>query len=463
MVGAALTIALVGLGAVGIAAPTKTVEDRQIIGPPNGGGLTPPSATPTCLTDRPIWEQPPCLYPPIGGGINPPPKEKRFWLPDGWDSDIQKAIDTLELKLERLQNKQHKTQADLQEIDDIYEALGYLAGVTNISAPPGVGSIFHPGKRSTNSAVGIYAGVCPGVVGAELALEKLMQKSQKSPEECVIEEKLKSFLLGCGITIIKSPDGTTTTITPSNKRTAAPYDLAGVEKAYEALVQSLGSSQPDFVTWLIMEQMTSILKLYGITIVKTPAGTTTTLVPGKRQSFTIGGSTCQLANILGFREALAALLAAYGPPENAPQNIQLLEQIIVTTLRLCGEGVPGWTGGIIPDPYNPGSPINPDPYNPGSPINPDPTVPGSPITPDPTVPGGPINPSDKRQVIVTDPAALLAALAALEKQYGNYGSGTIPVPIFLIMENIVTILQAMPGVVVPGWPILTPGQLVPGN
>ncbi|KAL1857636.1 hypothetical protein VTK73DRAFT_8023 [Phialemonium thermophilum] len=198
--------------------------------------------------------------------------------------------------------------------------------------------------------------------------------------------------------------------------------------------------------------------------------------------------------MIGLRAALAALYAAYGPPQDAPENIFLIEQVIVSALQLCGQSVSGWTtitpgnpipgGPITPDPTQPGGPIKPDPSHSGSPIKPDPSHTGGGITPDPTqtggalVPnpsetGGPIQPSDRRvrraDVIarqgppISDPEALLAALQLLEDKYGTYGSGTIPVPIFLIMENIVTILQDIPNVVVPGWPILGAGSIHPSN
>jgi hypothetical protein len=197
---------------------------------------------------------------------------------------------------------------------------------------------------------------------------------------------------------------------------------------------------------MAIQHMETLLKLYGITIEKSPAGTTTTLRPGRRQTFTIGKQTCQLSDMMGLKAALAALYSAYGPPDKAPQNIFLIEQVIVSALTLCGQTVNGWTT------LTPGNPI------PGGAIIPDPTTPGGAIVPDPTTPGAPIKPSDKRQAPVSDPSALLEALHLLESKYGTYGSGTIPVPIFLIMENMVTILQDIPGVAVPGWPLLGAGS-----
>jgi hypothetical protein len=522
MVGSALTLALIGLGAVSSALPTgdNTVEKRQIFGLGPGGssfGTGSGGGTTPCLADVPLSDQPPCIVTVISGGFNPP-KGKRFTLPPDANTNKQHAIDTLELQLEALQNKKHKTPEDYEEISDIKAALQYLAGVTSISAPPGTGSTFHPGKRFTlppdantnkqhaidtlelelealqnkkhktsddneeiadikaalqylagitsisappgtgstfhpgkRSELGAYASVCPNpkdLDGAELAYESLLHQDHLSFQETIIKEKLKSYLLGCGITIIKSPDGTTTTIKPSDKKRDVynpDFDLTGLEKAYEQLIQSVGDSQPSFATWLTIQHMEALLKLYGITIEKSPAGTTTTIRPGKarRQTFTIGKQTCQLSDIYSLKTALATLYAAYGDPAKAPQNIFLVEQVIVSYLTLCGQTVNGWTT------LTPGNPI-----------------PGGAITPDPTTPGGQISPSNKRQAPVSDPSALLAALQLLESKYGGYGSGTIPVPVFLIMENIVTILQDIPGVTVPGWPLLgagSTGAIQPSN
>jgi len=553
MVGSALTLALVGLGAVSNAmpAPTRTLKDRQtwVIGggdgsfnfgsdvpttaclegipvneqPPcipviisgginagkrevkerqtwiigggdgsfNWGGNVPSTR---CIDGIPLNEQPPCIPAIIGGGLKPP-KDKRFTLPAGWNTDINKAIDSLEIRLEKLQNKSHKSRQDRDEIDNIYAALNYLVGITDIHAPPGTTTTLHPGKREILGTLGGYSDSCPDLDGAERALEHLMHKDHPSVHEYIIMHKLKSFLYGCGITIVKSPDGTSTTIKPSDKRDTsalilptdahANFDLAGLQIAYEKLAQSIGHSRPSFSTWLAMQQIAATLELYGIKIEKTPSGTTTIIVPStktKRQTFTIGNQTCQLADMIGLKAALAALYAAYGPPEQAPDNIFLIEQVIVSTLQLCGQTVNGWTsitpgnplpgGAIIPDPTQTGAPIIPDqsgsgssmvpdPVQSGSSMVPDPVQSGSALIPEPTETGSPLIPSDKRQAPIADPAALLAALQLLEEQYGAYGSGTIPVPVFLIMANIVTILQDIPGVVVTGWPLLGAGSIRP--
>ncbi|KAK3943283.1 hypothetical protein QBC46DRAFT_282302 [Diplogelasinospora grovesii] len=377
---------------------------------------------------------------------------KRFSLPPDSYSNTKHAIEELEVESEQLQNKDDKTPDDYDEIRAIKSALKYLAGITSISAPPGSGSTFTPGKRQTfglGDGVGSYSSECPNLDGAELALEALMHEDDHpSVEEYIVTQKLRHFLNGCGVTIIKSPDGTTTTIKPSDKRDTSPapapvfaiptqspgFDLAGLEKAYESLLQSVGTTKPSFSTWLAMQHLADLLEVYGISIDRSPVGKR---APQSSGTITIGTKACQLSDIMGLRAALAALQTAYGDPAKAPSNIFLIEQVIVTALQICGQGVSGWTT------LTPGNPI-----------------PGQPINPDPTTPGAPIKPSNKiRQAPVSDPAALLAALNLLEQKYGTYGSGTIPVPIFLIMESMVTVLQDIPGVSVPGWPVLGQGSV----
>ena len=425
---------------------------------------------------------------PPGTGSTFTPGKRSFILPPDYATNTKEVIKTLELTLEKLQNKRTKTREDLADIQAIKAALKYLAGVISISAPPGTGSTFTPGKRDVAfnvDTVGTYGTLCPGLGGAEIALETLLHKDKPTLEERVIIQKLVAFLKGCGITIVSSPDGTYTILKPSDKRDVQ-FNTKGLETAYLVLLQAatkLSPAQPSFANWLAIKQIGGLLELYGVSTTFT-VDSATGHSSDRRDSSTItlGTGTCRAGDITGLRGALVALIAAYGNPAKSPVNIFLIEQVLVSALQLCGQGVSGWTtlvpgvtipgGPIVPDPTVPGGPLKPsdrrrqttivpDPTIPGGPLVPDPTIPGGPLVPDPTVPGGALVPSNRRrQAPVGDPAALLSALTTLETSYGTYGSGKIPVPVWLIMVNIVTILQSIPGVVVPGWPVLGQGSVV---
>ncbi|KXX76774.1 hypothetical protein MMYC01_206032 [Madurella mycetomatis] len=448
-----------------------TIGDGTGIFVPGQGEL------PICLTTTPISEQPPCILPPIAGGVLPPspPKEKRgqpedrFTLPPDYATNTKKVIEKLQKDLVALQNKRHKTAADLREIKALKAALLYLAGITHISAPPGSGTTFTPGKRDIGfslDAVGTYASVCPGIEGAQIALQTLMHKDKHTPQERIIMQKLAAFLKGCGIVIVKSPDGTYTIIKPSDKKrdvSLEELDVAGLEAAYDELLQAaVEAGQPSFANWLVLQHIADLLDNYSATPVDRSAEGIAQVLAAlgqpktKRQSetITVGTRTCQVADVMGLRAALAALLIAYGDPVNSPPSIFLVQQVIVSALQLCGQTVAGWTTLV------PGSPI------PGGPMIPEVTVPGGPMKPDPTIPGGPMKPSTRDLVeerdgpVLSDATAMLKALKVLEEKYGTYGSGDIPHSVWLIMLNLVTVLQGIPGVKVPGWPILGPGTVV---
>ncbi|KAH7625571.1 hypothetical protein B0T09DRAFT_273853 [Sordaria sp. MPI-SDFR-AT-0083] len=378
------------------------------------------------------------------------PGKRSFSLPGDYASDTKKVILQLEKQLIALQNKRNKTDEDLADIRAIKSALKFLAGIDQISAPPGTETGFVPGKRDASS-VGAYASVCPGLEGAEIALETLLHKPKPTVQEYIIIQKLTNFLAGCGIAIVKSPDGTWTILKPSDKKRGvdtdvavatpklvADFDLSGLEESYHLLLESTQGRQPSFVTWLALRQIADLLELYGAPV----DGAVSSVSATSKRQITIGTGSCQLLDVLGLKAALAALLTVYGDPTKAPTNIFLIEQILVTAIQLCGQGVPGWTN------LAPGNPI------PGGPLVPDPTIPGGPITPDPYVPGGPIRPGRRQEDALDDPTTLLDTLQVLETHYGDYESGTIPAPLLLIMLNLVTILQEVYGVTVRGWPTL---------
>ncbi|KAK3323887.1 hypothetical protein B0T19DRAFT_215879 [Cercophora scortea] len=450
---------------------------------------------------------------PPGTGETFTPGKRDFSLPLDAYTDTKHAIETLELELEALQNKPYKTAEDKADIQAIKAALNYLVGILAISAPPGTGQTFTPGKR----AVASFKDQCPDHLdGAELAFEELMHKKGKlTLQEYIVYEQLRHLLAGCGVTIVKSPPGTSTTIKPSDKRDdypvvgevvndgtvndtvpavedpTTPFDVAGLLQSYDALVASIGSTEPAFFTYLALQQIVDLLAFYGI-VVDLPASSI------EKRGTAIVSKSCQASDTKGLADALAALLKAYGSPNKAPANIYLIEQILVVALQLCGQSPAGWTtltpntpipgapikpdlptypgaplvpdatipgAPMVPDVPVPGAPIVPDVTVPAAPVVPDVTVPGGEITPDPTTPGGPIQVSDRRSVVAStkaDTSALSSAFNILEQIYGSYESGTIPLPLFLIMLNIVTILQSTGGQTVPGWPILGPGTVVIG-
>ncbi|KAI1345281.1 hypothetical protein F5Y15DRAFT_410946 [Xylariaceae sp. FL0016] len=104
--------------------------------------------------------------------------------------------------------------------------------------------------------------------------------------------------------------------------------IQSLELELEALMQAFpsGTTQAPRPIQRRMDAIAAELRTYGITIVKSPDGTTTTFVPGKRD----------------------------------------------------GQG------------YVPGGPMIPNKSTPGGPMIPDPKTPGGPMLPDPSIPGGPI-------------------------------------------------------------------------
>jgi len=232
MVRTALALSLIGLGAVS-ALPAQTVEERQIIG--GGGGVVwgPSDTSAPCQPGAPAggssWA--PCFFPPKTGGLSPP-KEKRedahveerqFFLPADAHSNPKKFIAEQQKRLEQLQNKRDKTPQDLEDIDNIRRALRYLAGITNISAPPGSSSTFTPGKRDeiTIGSAGPFSSVCPNTQGLEDVLRAILDKRRLSRDDIMIIQQIQNFLTACGSSI---SDGTGT-FTPwggNDKRDITP-------------------------------------------------------------------------------------------------------------------------------------------------------------------------------------------------------------------------------------------------
>ncbi|ETS86618.1 hypothetical protein PFICI_00446 [Pestalotiopsis fici W106-1] len=517
-------VAAIALVALANGSPTPTrkegLEARQWeIGNPWTtiivGGST-PTAVPTSG---------PGIGPPITGGLNPPREKRDDGAPSlGWgDSDALKAhIVSLELEYEHLvqeygdkpppsvAKREKEIEKELKEYGIIivqtpdgtsttitfgkvkrqgdigpvlggsdpsalkkyltaleleYEALvhqfgnnppSYVAkrkkeietelkkyGIAIIATPDGTSTIITPGKARRGDPsldAGAYGSAGYDLAGLEKTLESLWQQYGTNPphEVYIVEEKIKHILLAYGITVVQAPDGTSTVIYPSTRRSFPDYDIEKLESIFESLLQEYNGERPPLDDWLVIQHTAAVLKSYGISIEQYRTDT--------KRSVPTGDSV----NVVALQALLALLEATYG--SSPPLDIYLIEQTIATILGTQGIIVPGFP--------IPGGAITPDPTIPGGVITPDPTIPGGSITPDPTVPGGSINPSTKKRDN-PDVEGLLAALAQLEAAYGSYGSGSVPVAVFIIMQNIVTILQA-DGVSVPGWPDLGGGSTVIG-
>ncbi|KAJ9134157.1 hypothetical protein NKR23_g10350 [Pleurostoma richardsiae] len=467
MLGYRLGIALLGLVITSWAAPTPTndLDERQ-----GGIWIDPPSGTscdPKVLEAYGI-----CIISPPITTIKPSDKKRQtFELPPDPDQDLHDYLAGLEVKLEQLQNKPQKNKEDRKEIERITKILKQFG--IEVSAPPGTTTTITPRDQVVYTIpLSGSADFCSNIAGLEIALEGLMQhEDELSDPQYFTEQSLKWMLATCGVEIVKSPDGTITTLVPGkvkerdtvllSRNKQSNFDLAGLEKAYEEMLHGLDGATPSYPTAFALQYMATVLEFYGISINKSPTGTTTTLVPGKRQGgiITLG---CSVGDVVALKAALATLTTLYGDPRTVPQNIFLIEQNIVSALQYCNQTVPGWTT-LTPGNPIPGGPLVPDPTVPGGPITPDPTVPGGPIIPQPTIPGSPIIPSDRRRApsLATGAVALLQALQDLETHYGEYDSmkADTPVSVFIIMQNIVTTLQ-ISGIRVPGWPILPPSTTI---
>ncbi|KAK4188441.1 hypothetical protein QBC35DRAFT_195679 [Podospora australis] len=347
--------------------------------------------------------------PGTGSTFTPGKRDPAFKLPPDAATNPKRVLVELETRLIALQNKQHKTDEDREDIALIKAAILYVAGITNISAPPGTGSTFTPGKRQFKLPPDAASNPKKFIEQLEKDLIILQNKKYKTRQDRADIEAIKAALLYlAGITNISAPPGTGSTFTPGKRTlTLTPeFDLQGLITSYNKLVLSMQSSsgETSATTYLVLSQIADTLELYGYKVDRvTP--TLVTLHP-KRQAniITIGTTTCRGSDISGLKSALEALLSTYGDPSKAPKTIWFIQQVLVTALQLCGQGVEGWTtiipakpipgAPLVPQPTVPGAPIVPDPYVPGAPIRPDPYVPGAPIKPDPYVPGNPIKPSD---------------------------------------------------------------------
>jgi hypothetical protein len=119
---------------------------------------------------------------------------------------------------------------------------------------------------------------------------------------------------------------------------------------------------------------------------------------------------CQPSDMSVLNAVLAAFTATYGSPSRTPRTYSPPNQLSSPSPTSAGRQL------------TTGPPLLCDAW-PRGPITPKPTVRGGPI-----VPCSPSHPSDKRQLPVWDPTALLEALTFLKSSSSPYGSGTIPFP-----------------------------------
>jgi chaperonin cofactor prefoldin len=220
------------------------------------------------------------LYTEGISGISAPPgvnttlthSRKRFTLPPDATSNVNKAIDDIEKQLEALQNKRNKTDDDLEEIEDLKAALKYLAGVTQISAPPGSTTTLHPGKRFTLPPT---SDVNKAIDELEKQLEALQNNPHKTDADRQEIKEIKSALLYlAGISQISAPPGSTTTLHPGKRQSSPPTigsdacklaEKAGVRKTLINLVLAYGSpdnAPPEVAK--VMRQLISILEACGL-------------------------------------------------------------------------------------------------------------------------------------------------------------------------------------------------------
>ncbi|KAI1168799.1 hypothetical protein F5B18DRAFT_646577 [Nemania serpens] len=118
--------------------------------------------------------------------------------------------------------------------------------------------------------------------------------------------------------------------------------ITALELEYETLLQTFGNSGPKPIQNRIKAIKDELLSEYGITIIQSPDGTTTTFIPGKRDLIFPGGSL---------------------------------------------------PGGSLPGGSLPGGPLIPENPLPGGPLLPENPLPGGPLLPEDPIPGGPLEPS----------------------------------------------------------------------
>ncbi|KAK8095534.1 hypothetical protein PG999_013556 [Apiospora kogelbergensis] len=450
-----------GIAALALAALTQAspipddkpvLEERQFqIGNPWTGIWPPGPPAPTPIITFPGGDVDSGASVEVGSSIE---AEKRQKLGGSQPSSLKQKLTALELEYESLvqQYGKHTPSNVTRRLKEI-EAELRKYGIAIIATPDGTSTVITFGKvkRQLTIGDGGYGDPAFNLIGLETTLEQLMQEYGPNPPHdiYIIEERIKNILAAYGITIISAPDGTITIITPSTKREAASYDVEALRVIFDSFVPKYNGQRPPMADWVVIQDIAAILRSYGIaTSVKTPEQSIPTATKRASPIDLSDSVNTELLQVL-----YHMLLGAYGNSADTPRDIFLIQQSIVTILGAQGIVIPGWK-------TVPGGPMVPDRPVTGGPLVPDATIPGGPMIPDVTVPGGEMKPSTKRDNSALK--GLRTVLSTLEAQYGTFASTAVPVQVLLIMQNVVTVLQAN-DFIIPGWPpLLGPGTVVIG-
>jgi hypothetical protein len=330
---------------VGPIKPSTKTKRQATIGDGTGVFIPGQGEVPICLTDVPLNEQPPCMLPPIVGGLEPSTKKRGFVLPPDALTNPKKVIITLEKELIRLQNKPNKTQQDRDDIDAIRAALRFLAGITHISAPPGTGSTFTPGKRGFSLPPDALTNTKEVIKTLERELIQLQNKKHKTAEDLDDIEAIKGALYYlAGITHISAPPGTGSTFTPGKRGFSLPPDaLTNTKEVIKTLERDLirlqNKSHKSAEDLDDIEAIKAALYyLAGITHISAPPGTGSTFTPGKRDDINLGGggsgggSITKCPNLGGAQIALQTLMHK---DKHTPEEAIIMQKL-AEFLKSCG-------------------------------------------------------------------------------------------------------------------------------
>ncbi|KAL2120354.1 hypothetical protein VTJ04DRAFT_4380, partial [Mycothermus thermophilus] len=485
-----------------------------VIGDPsNGGGIIIPGQPelPPCAVDIPLNEQPPCFLPPISGPINPPGGGGSI-VPGHQKRDGQVSLDAVgtyaaqcpdlagaNIALQTLIIGGSPSPAQQIVIDQLIAFL-QGCGLTVTPTTGGGYTVIKPAdKRDVSGKVNIEP-----LKKAYFILFEATTKIEPSFTNWLILHHLRDVI------VLYEPSTTLTVATKAKRQLVNPpsgecnpLDVLALRGALAVLLTAYPDPASTPINILLIQQsMVAALKMCGVEVpgwadgIPTPTVTAGPIVPDPVVTGgpivpdpVVSGGPIVPNPVVSGGPIVPDPVVSGGPivPDPVISGGPIVPDLPATSTSSSVD--PVVTGPIILDPIT--GPIVPDPVVTGAPLVPEtPSNPGSdeaeeeveePTEPveEPTEPvEEPTEPVEEGEEEVETPAsrmikradaapavdtaALLAALKTLEEAYGSYGSGTIPTPIYLVMLNIVTILQTG-GVVVPGWPpVLGPPTTVIG-